>query len=90
MSKATRGRPKKDKDEVLRTCSLRLRPELLEEIQEIAEKTDRSVAQTMRRIIETFLPDYKHRENIGDDEDDKDPSDYILTTPRNKIEVSSA
>ena len=64
MSEPIRGRPKKEKDEVMKVCSLRLPPQVLEELREVAEQTDRTVGQTMRRIIETFLADYKQRERI--------------------------
>ena len=88
MSEPIRGRPKKEKDEVMKTCSLRLPPQVLEELREVAEQTDRTVGQTMRRIIETFLADYKQSERI-DTDDDKDPSDYILALPEKGIEVPS-
>ena len=48
----------------MKVCSLRLPPQVLEELREVAEQTDRTVGQTMRRIIETFLADYKQRERI--------------------------
>lgn len=73
----------------MKTCSLRLPPQVLEELHEIAEQTDRTVGQTMRRIIETFLADYEQRERIDMDDDDKDPSDYILALPDKGIEVTS-
>ena len=89
MSEPIRGRLKKEKDEVMKVCSLRLPPQVLEELREVAEQTDRTVGQTMRRIIETFLADYKHSERIDTDDDDKDPSDYILALPEKGIEVTS-
>ena len=51
----------------MKVCSLRLPPQVLEELREVAEQTDRTVGQTMRRIIETFLADYKQSERIDTD-----------------------
>ena len=73
----------------MKVCSLRLPPQVLEELREVAEQTDRTVGQTMRRIIETFLADYEHSERMDTDDDDKDPSDYILALPEKGIEVTS-
>ena len=80
---------KKGEDEVLQTCTVRLKPEIIAELKEVSEKTDRSVANTMRRIIETFIADYKKRENIGDDEETDRSSDYILMEPSSRIELPS-
>ena len=52
------------KQERLETCSLRLRSGLLAELREISERTDRSLANTMRRIIESSFADYKKAEGI--------------------------
>ena len=89
MSKAAKGRPKKNEEDVLKPCSLRLHPKLIAELNEVAEQTDRSLAQTMRRILESYLADYKQREFTDTDEEDKDPSNYILTPTHNQIQVSS-
>ena len=89
MSEKRRGRPKKGEDEILQTCTVRLKPEIIAELKDLSEKTDRSVANTMRRIIETFIADYKKRENVDADEEKDNPSDYILMGPGSRIELSS-
>lgn len=64
------GRPKKQEGEVLKTCSVRLRPELLEEIREFSEQTDRLVGNTneanhrnlLQRLQDTNAGNRTHKE----------------------------
>lgn len=69
----------KEKRDRLENCSLRLRSELIAELRDISEQTDRSLANTMRRIIESSIGDYKRKEGIGiGKDDDEDSEKFIL------------